>query len=482
MGEPSWSYTPLEAYRPFHASTAPDQLLVGGFGSGKTVALCHDAVASGLRVPGARIGLARRTAPEIKRTLEPEFLNALGPELYDASEHTRAGGHLETVLLPNGTLFELMHVDDWMKLKSWNGARLYIDELSEFDEQSYFGMRGRLRQVEPTTQARQRGYRDPIPDWFRCVKSATNPHGHDWMWKRWSQSPQAGWVHWTVTSFDNPYLPEGYFEQLMQMPEAWIKRYVFASWDEFGGMVYPEWGWNTHMHTGTALQFPKTLPIWMGLDPGHRHPQGALWVAVRPPEYPTSLVAIHEEWHPDWDIDDWVKMFRQAESRMPRVTYRCADPHSFHVRDRGTMVALSTQYRKRGFHFRDWPANPDDRRPMLGALVKQRRFLATRSTPIFFEQMQEYRWEDLTQAMKNKLGSENEAYGPEKVVKVNDDLVDCASGLSAHFVPYLRPNRLRYPVQPKSEWHATSMEYQRIINRQRRARRVSSDHDLGMRV
>jgi hypothetical protein len=92
--------------------------------------------------------------------------------------------------------------------------------------------------------------------------------------------------------------------------------------------------------------------------------------------------------------------------------------------------------------------------------------------------MENYRWEDLTQAMKNKLGSENEVYGPEKVVKVNDDLVDVAQGLAAHFVPHLHPKKQHFPVRPTSEWHATSMEFEKIINRQRAARKVSSDHDL----
>lgn len=474
----AFTYTPLGIYVPFHASADTDQLLVGGFGSGKTVALCNDAVASGLRVPGARIGLARRTAPEIKRTLEPEFVNALGPELYNASHKTRAGGHLETVTLPNGTLFELMHVDDWMKFKSWNGARLYIDELSEFDQASYFGLRGRLRQVEPTARAKELGYTDEIPDWFRVAKCATNPAGHDWIWKAWVQSPKPGYVHWVATSFDNPFLPESYYDTLMSYPDAWIKRYVFASWDEFGGAVYPEWGFNTHMLT-EQLKLTNAVPVWMGLDPGHRHPQGALWVAVRPAQHPDAIVAIHEEWHPDWDIDQWSAMMRKAESRMPRVTYRTADPHSIHVRDRGSQVALSAQYRRKGFNFNHtWPADPKDRNPMLGALVKNRRILCTRACPIFFEQMENYRWEDLTQAMKNKLGAENELYGPEKVVKVNDDLVDVAQGLAAHFVPHMLPSRRRFPVTPKSEWHATSMEFEKIINRQRRAGRVSSEHDF----
>jgi hypothetical protein len=208
----------------------------------------------------------------------------------------------------------------------------------------------------------------------------------------------------------------------------------------------------------------KATPIWMGLDPGTRHPQGALWVALKG----GTLYAVHEEWHPDNDIDQWVARFKAAEKPLPPVKWRVADPNSIHVRDRGSMQSLHAQYRRRGFLFQNGPSKHADRIPMLGHLVKNRRFKATKATPIFFDQMQAYRWEDLTATMRTKLGTHAEEYGPEKPVKVFDDLVDPAQYLSSRLVSIPKKDPLA-GHKMDTLWEQQSKELRAALKKQTRS-------------
>lgn len=462
----SWEYRPLSVYRPFHVSAAKERLLVGGMGSGKTIAECADAISRGLRVPGIRIVMTRKTVPEVRDTLEPEFQNVLPPELHDASEWRRSGGHIESCVFPNGSEFLFRAIDDWQKYKSLNIGHIYWDELSEFDQATYNGMRGRLRQRFPTARARKLGYTDEIPEQERGSTAATNPAGHDWIWEHFIRDASPERQSWTATSLDNPHLPEDYIETLLQMPDAWVKRYVLCSFDEFGGLIYPDWNYDDHVYKG-QLEITKVTPIWHGYDPGMRHPTAMLWVAV----VGNTMVGIKNELAADSDLDYWVRRVKAVEAKLPRVTWRVADPNKIHVRDMGSAVSLHRQWQRRGYLFSNGPSQHKDRIPMLGQLIKQRRFKVTRECMLTFDQIQAYRWEDLTVTMRQRLGHHAEEYAPEKPIKVFDDLVDTSQYLSSKF--WVPPAANPDPVDPEqTAWQAQSNELRKAVEQHQKRGRV----------
>lgn len=474
MPEIQLSYRPLDIYAPAHSSSARVRLLFGGFGTGKSMALCADAITRALLVPGLRICLSRVTVPELRDTLEPTFFDVLPPELLQSGRVLRAGGHVERFVFPNGSVVLFRQIDDWQKHKSLNLALWYPDELSEFDEGTFNGMSGRTRQVELTPEARELGYTGTVPEWVRGVMGASNPNGHDWMWRRFVDEPERRSAHWVGTSLDNPHLPEDYLRTLLAMPESWVKRYVLSSFDDFGGLVYPEWGEATHVYRG-PLDITQRTPAWMGLDPGTRHPTAGLWTVV----HRGALVAVREHLAQGLSVPQHVARFRALETGLPPVTWRVADPNSINVRDRGSAVSLKRQYAQLGYHFQDGPSSHQDRIPMLGALVKAGKFLGSDRTPLFNAQMQEYQWEQLTAYMKRKLGGSERAedYGPERPVKANDDLVDAAQYLSSRMVP--SPKTLRPPPQrPRTEAEVRSEVVRETILRQRRRRALQSNHDM----
>lgn len=435
QAEVTFDYRPLPIIAPFHADASRERLVVGGFGSGKSYALVAEAIAIGLEQAGSSILITRKTAPELKDTTEKVFQDVLPMELWAASKITRAGGHLDTVRLPNGSEFMFRSMDDWTKHKSMNLAFIAYDELDEFDEESYTAMLSRIRQTQPTPQGREYG---AAPITRRGVIAATNPGGHDWVWSRFvnpaSREPTT--AYFLSTSLDNPYLPADYIEGLLRYPEPWVKRYVLAQFDDFAGQVYEEWNWEDHVVE--RREWPRGQLYWMGMDIGGAVPWAGLWVAVDAERQ--QLVGVAEYLQTGVNVSAHARNFRQLEARHKmQVKWRVADPN-IRQRDKGSNMSLESQFNRYGFHFQMGPIRYQDRLPMLGQLIHQKRFVVTRDCPETYEQIKNYRWKDLTPQQRSQ-GVESST----EPVKAKDHLVDCAQYVCSRYVAPPRLNRLERP-------------------------------------
>jgi len=440
----NFDYRPIPIHAPFHESIAPERFLFGAFGSGKSWALCAEAIAWCLEFPGIRGMVARKTAPELRDSTEQVFFEILPNELYKAGEIRRTGGHVESFTFPNGSKVLFRSVDDWQKHKSLNIGFLAIDEADEFDEESYQGLLSRVRQREPTPEAAALGHGDIGR---RGVWCASNPAGHNWLWRR-AVNPDTkkdGVDFFRSTSFDNPYLPEEYFDYLLQYPEQWIRRYVLCTFDDFAGQIYEEWNWDEHVLRDELKLTSNAQTYWMAVDPGTRNPTAGLWVVVdydgTISGHKRSLVGVAEYRESGQAAQQHAKAWRliEAHKRM-KPRWRVADPVAMWTRDRGSNMGLNEQYRRLGFNFTKGPKDHKDRIPMLGQLIAGRRFLLTQECPQTYEAIKNYQWEDLSTAMKQR-GVD----APERPLKKDDDLVDCAQYLSSRFVSTRNPEPLKPP-------------------------------------
>lgn len=459
---------PLSVHRPFHESGAQEKALFGAFGSGKTYAGVDEAIVWMLEQPGIRGLGARFTIPELRDTLEPIFMERIPGALRDHCEVRRDGGHIQSVVFPNGSTILFRGLDDPQKHRSLNLGFMLIDEANEVDEETYMFMRGRLRQRDPTEAAVRRGYTDPITR--RGSWILTNPSGRDWIYKRFvGDKRKAGTEYFTSTSLDNPFLPPDYIESLLQFPEPWVRRYVLCSFDEFAGQVYEDWSRATYPEGNTVEPYPVPAgaTVWQGMDPGTRSPTASVWVHV---DYDRRrLVAFEEYQQTGLAATAHANAWRAIEARhRVQPTWRVSDPGSVTVRDRGSNMTLQDMYRREGFNFALGPKLPAERVPMLGLLIAQRRFVVMKGKcPITEEQVEGYRWEDLSLAMRKK-GQD----APEKPVKGDDHLVDCAQYLSSRMVP--PPNRIKPPAGETF----SDLIWGRV--RQQKARAVRRHEDRGV--
>jgi PBSX family phage terminase large subunit len=464
-----FAYRPIPVHSPFHASRAYERALFGAFGSGKTYGICAEAIAWALEQPGIRGLVTRRTVPELRDTTETVFFELLPDELYRADEVRRAGGHVERFIFPNGSEVLFRSIDDWNKHKSLNVGFIAWDEADEFDEETYLGMSSRVRQREPTPAGRRYGATEITRRGMWC---ASNPSGHNWLYRRFIDpntfKPNTAW--WRSTSFDNPYLPPEYIESLLGYPEQWVRRYVLCQFDDFAGQIYPDWGWDTHVVEPSSIRPQPGSVFWMAMDPGTRSPTAGLWVYVDQPARTLYGIAEYQENYTSANEHAQAWRAIEAKNRM-KVDWRVSDPGSLPVRDRGSNMSLQDQYRRLGFNFTLGPRRHVDRIPMLGQLIHMKRFKVTRNCPQAYEQIKNYKWEEITPAMRTK-GVDP----PERPLKKDDHLVDCAQYLSSRWVRPMAPR-----ARPREE--TFSQEVYRTIRKNLREKRIAHpSHDIGVVV
>lgn len=449
-------YDALVAFDPFHQFAGREAALIGGYGSGKSVALCAELLKQALEQPGSEWLLARKVVNSLAITTEKTFLDMMPAGLLKASHIVRGGGHVQYLDLPTGSRIHFKGLDDWRKIKSLNLAGFFLDEADEIDQESYEGLKSRIRQTHPLKAAGR-----PRSDIIRSgiIRIAMNPNGHDYYWQHFIEhQARSGPKNQIVgtgdrmaflsTSLDNPYNPFSYIEDLLNMPEPWVRRYVFCSFDDFQGVIYPEWDWNTHTVAPYSWYDPRGL-FMMGMDPGTQNPTAGVWCYID--HQLGAIVAVAEYLAPGVDVTSHVHAWRRIEhagthnvSRRPgrmRVSRRIADP-SIATRDRGSMTSLESLYARHAFHFEHGPKNIPDRLPPLGELIHTKRFLVTKECELLYEQLKNYRYEDLS---PNQIEKGVEA----KPMKRNVDAVDAAQYIASRWISpaVTRPLRVPRPQQ-----------------------------------
>lgn len=451
-------YDPLPVFQPFHASKAGEVALIGGYGSGKSRALVAEALKLGLAHPGSEHLIARKTIPSLRDTTEADFLDQIPPKFLDQCKIVRGGGHVQTLVTPGDTKFYFKGLDDWRKIKSLNLMGVYVDEADEIDEETYDGLMSRLRQAEPRPAAKRAGA-ERVP--FQVMRLACNPAGKNWIWRKFVKENTPDRYALLSTSLDNPYNPRSYIDRLLAYPAQWVKRYVFCSFDDFEGTIYPSWDYATHVIEpyGEGSLDPNGF-VWMGMDPGTAHPTAGCWAYWDPRI--NRMVGIAEYAEVGMDASSHASAWRQIErhgthnlSRSPwamNVTKRVADP-SIRERDRGTMMSLERQYARKGFFFEMGPIQIEKRMPMLGELIHTNQFVITKELEQSYWQIKNYRYEDLTPAQREKG---NQA----KPLKKDVDLVDGWQYIASRRLPDPEIKPIQ-PGDPRAGTHASVQQLRR---------------------
>ncbi len=484
----TFEYRPLPIFEAFHVSEERTRLIVGGYGSGKSHALCAEAIALGLEHPGAEFLVMRKTVPALKTTTEKIFLALLPPEFLEQCRVAKAGGHLDYIQFPNGSLYYMRGCDDWKKHRSMNLAFIVWDEADEFTTEDFDGLQSRLRQTNPTPEARALGA-GQIHRNGNVL--ACNPQGRNWIWEYFVDTEgdrrRKNSVYWVSTSFDNPYLPRETLEEWLGMPDPWVRRYVLASFDEFAGAIYPEWQYDSHViqpltdAAGKYTYEPDAL-FRMGYDPGNGSPDpnapnkgslnAALWVYYDKKTH--RFVGVAEYAEGGLSASAHAKKWRTIEAQHGMRNFqRIGDPKAVTRRDWGSNVKLSDLYARLGYHFQLGPGGIQDRVWGLAELIATGRFVVTTECPRTFQQLLSYRWEDLS---PHQIERGRQAAPLKKDV----DLVDAAQYATSKYVP--PPPVQAMPIDPED---AYTIEVHAAIRKQRQRfarENAQSRGDLGMIV
>jgi hypothetical protein len=243
-------YEPLPSQRRFHESEARFKGFSGPIGSGKSQALCHEAIKLAYLNQG-RMGLmGAPTYPMLRDSTQATLLEILGANGIPY-EHNKAENVL--TLEDTGSRIVFRSVDDFERLRGTNLAWFGVDELTYAPAEAWLRLEGRLRDPKAT---RLGGF------------AVWTPKGYDWVYQKFIAEPVKGYEAVIAQPFENRHLlgkvPDFYERLRESYDESFYRQEVLGSYlNLVGGLVYAPFRREEHVK---ELKVDPWLPLLWALD------------------------------------------------------------------------------------------------------------------------------------------------------------------------------------------------------------------------
>jgi hypothetical protein len=247
-------YHPLPSQRKFHKSKARFKGFSGPVGSGKSQALCQEALRLSYINPG-RVGLiGAPTYPMLRDTTQTSLLEVLRtndvPYEFTKSENT-------IVLTDVNSKIILRSVEEFDRLRGTNLAWFGLDELTYAHEEAWTRLEARLR--------------DPKAMQL-CGFAVWTPQGYDWVYQRFIAQPRSGYDVILATPFENKYVLDAvpdYYERLKtSYEESFYLQEAMGSYiNARGCLVYRSFSRGLNIaNSGAECVVDPRLPLLWSLD------------------------------------------------------------------------------------------------------------------------------------------------------------------------------------------------------------------------
>lgn len=185
-----WTHVYLESQATFHAAAARFKGFSGPVGSGKSAALCLEALRRCYLNPGRQGVLGAPTLAMLRDATLTSLSTTL--DNHDVEyEIRKADGQL--TLIGSGSTMLLRSLDEPERLRGTNLAWFGIDELSYSREEAWLRLEARLRDPQALSL---------------CGFGAWTPQGQDWLYRRFLQKPIAGYECVRAKPFENRFVLE----------------------------------------------------------------------------------------------------------------------------------------------------------------------------------------------------------------------------------------------------------------------------------
>jgi phage terminase large subunit len=228
------AYDPLPSQSRFHALQNRFKGFSGPIGSGKSQALCQEAIRLSYINPG-RLGLmGAPTYPMLRDATQAALIEIL--ENNDIPyEHNKAENAF--VMQDTGSRILFRPVEEFERLRGTNLAWFGLDELTYTQEESWLRLEGRLRDPKATRL---------------CGFGVWTPKGFDWVYRKFVSDPVNGYAAVQAQPFENRHLLEkigDFYERLRDSyDEKFYQQEVLGSYLSMdGGQVYSAFDRNAHI-------------------------------------------------------------------------------------------------------------------------------------------------------------------------------------------------------------------------------------------
>lgn len=243
-------YDPLPSQKAFHFSKARFKGFSGPIGSGKSKALCHEAIRMSYLNQG-RLGLlGAPTFPMLRDATQAALFEILETNGLPF-EHNKAENM--TTMSDTRSRIIFRSVDEFERLRGTNLAWFGLDELTYSPEGAWLRLEGRLRDPEAS---RLGGF------------AVWTPKGFDWVYRRFVSDKVAGYAAIVAKPFENRHLLEqvpDFYERLKgSYDEKFYQQEVLGTYLSLtGGKVYWNFSRNDHV---TDLQADPNQTLFWALD------------------------------------------------------------------------------------------------------------------------------------------------------------------------------------------------------------------------
>jgi hypothetical protein len=237
----------------------PEILLSGSYGSAKSILMAHIAVTHCLFNRGARVCLARRSMPDLKRTIFNEVIEHIQEDLVEGVDYEMNRTASSIKFLKTGSeIISISWADKrYEKGKSLKLSGLVFEELSENDEadkKAFMHLKARLRRIPGIKE--------------NFLIAATNPGAPShWVHKYWMESDSlTRKVFYSITT-DNPFLDPIYIQQLKaDLDPKNARRYIYGEWCEIEEeVIYSSYKKDVNFKSG-AYVINKSIPVSISFD------------------------------------------------------------------------------------------------------------------------------------------------------------------------------------------------------------------------
>src|ERR1035437_2474572 len=245
------AYRPLPSQQKFHDSKARFKGFSGPIGSGKSQAVCHEAIRLSYLNQGRMGLLGAPTYPMLRDATQAalfEILNGNGIPF----DHNKA----ENTLIMRDTRSKILFrpMDEFERLRGTNLAWFGLDELTYTQEESWQRLEGRLRDPKAARL---------------CGFGVWTPKGYDWVYRKFiAETHVVGYQAILAKPNENRHLlaqvPD-YYERLRNSYDAkFYAQEVLGSYLSMdGSRLYSSFDHNTHIKD---LALDSRLPLLWTLD------------------------------------------------------------------------------------------------------------------------------------------------------------------------------------------------------------------------
>jgi len=243
-------YCPLPSQVRFHKSEARFKGFSGPVGSGKSQALCHEAIRLSYLNPGRSGLLGAPTYAMLRDATQSalfEILNRNGIPF----EHNK--GENVLVMTDSGSRIIFRPVDEFERLRGTNLAWFGLDELTYTPEEAWLRLEARLRDPQATRL---------------CGFAAWTPKGYDWVYRRFIREPVDGYDVTLAAPFENRHVLEkvpDFYERLRRSyDERFFEQEVLGRYLNVNeGLAYHVFDRAKHV---VDVEIDRTEPLLWALD------------------------------------------------------------------------------------------------------------------------------------------------------------------------------------------------------------------------